>query len=194
MSSTNTLLNPPLCSLPAIVWCLHSTWSGHHGVHEQSVLPSQLGMYCISCSMYLCYNCTNPTRTILYHSNSFHALPLMCALTQVAMIAASCTPPAPVLILSWSVAVAVGVACCSCILFRLVLMLVLTFAPCACSGCHRQQLLVVVFFPQTLAHRLHLHLRWFHPLQLAPVVFFSLPTGADTRLTLGNLHCVVVFA
>ena len=35
----------------------------------------------------------------------------LCALTQVAMIAASCTPPAPVLILSWSVVVVVvGVA------------------------------------------------------------------------------------
>ena len=47
-----------------------------------------------------------------HHCNSFHALPLLCALTQVAMIAASCTPPAPVLILSWSVVVVVGVACC----------------------------------------------------------------------------------
>ena len=33
-----------------------------------------------------------------------------CALTQVAMIAALCTPPAPVLILSWSVVVVVGVS------------------------------------------------------------------------------------
>ena len=89
-----------------------------------------------------------------HHCNSFHALPLLCALTQVAMIAASCTPPAPVLILTWSVVAVVGVACCCCIPFRLVLMLVLTFAPCtltfapcACGGCHRQQLMVVVFLP-----------------------------------------------
>ena len=77
-----------------------------------------------------------------------------CALTQVAMIAASCTPPALVLILSWSVVVVVGVACCCCILFRLALMLILTFAlctltfaPCARSGCHRQQLTVWCFSP-----------------------------------------------
>ena len=63
-----------------------------------------------------------------HHSNSFYALPLLCALTQVAMIAALCTPPAPVLILSWSVVVVVvGVGCCCCIPFRLALMLVLTF-------------------------------------------------------------------
>ena len=84
-----------------------------------------------------------------------------CALTQVEMIAASCTPPAPVLILSLSVVVVVGVACCCCIPFRLVLMLVLTFAPCtltfapcACGGCHQQQLTVVVCLPQPLAQRL----------------------------------------
>ena len=95
------------------------------------------------------------------NSNSFYALPLFCALTQVAMIAASCTPPAPVLILSWSVVVVVGVACCCCIPFRLALMLVLTFAlctltfaPCACIGSHQQQLLVVVFLPQMLAQTL----------------------------------------
>ena len=113
---------------------------------------------------------------------------------QVEMITALCTPPAPVLILSWSMVVVVGVACFSCILFQLALMLVLTFAPCtltfapcACGGSHRQQLTVVVFLPQTLAQRLHLHPRWFHPLQLAPVVFFLPPTGADTGFTLGQL-------
>ena len=36
----------------------------------------------------------------------------LCALTQAAMIAASCTPTAPVLILSWLVLVVVGIACC----------------------------------------------------------------------------------
>ena len=62
----------------------------------------------------------------------------------------------------------------------------LTFAPCVCSGGHRQ-LTVVVFLPQTFAQRLHLHPQWSHPLQLAPVVFFLPPTGADTGLTLGQL-------
>ena len=46
----------------------------------------------------------------------------LCALTQVALIAASCTPPAPVLIRSWSMVVVVGVASCCCILFWLVLI------------------------------------------------------------------------
>ena len=32
------------------------------------------------------------------------------------MITASCTPPAPVLILSWSVVVVLRIACCCCIL------------------------------------------------------------------------------
>ena len=115
-------------------------------------------------------------------------------LTQVAMIAASCTPPAPVLILSWSVVVVVvGVACCCCIPLRLALMLVLTFAPCtltfapcACRGCHRQQLTVVVFLPQPLAQIPHLHTWWFNPLLLALVVFILSPTGADTG---GSTHC-----
>ena len=125
----------------------------------------------------------------------------MCALTQVAMIAASCTPPAPVLILSWSVVVVVvGVACCCCIPLRLALMLVLTFAsctltfapctltfaPCACGGCHWQQLTVVVFLPQPLAQVPHLHTWWFHPLQLVLVVFILPPTGEDTG---GFTHC-----
>ena len=68
----------------------------------------------------------------------------------------------------------------------------LTCAPCACGGCHRQQLMVLVFLLRPLAQRLHLHKYWFHPLQLAPVVFLFLPTGADSELMLGNLHCVVV--
>ena len=118
----------------------------------------------------------------------------LCALTQVAMIATSCPPTTPVLIMSWSVVVVVGVACCCCILFRLALMLFLTFAPCtltfapsACGGCHWQQLKVVPFLPQPLAQRLQLDSRWFHPLQLALVVSFLPPTCTDIRLTLGQL-------
>ena len=44
-----------------------------------------------------------------------------------------------------------------------------------------------LFLPQPLARRLPLHLWWFHPLQLAPVVFFLSPTGTDTGLTLEQL-------
>ena len=50
---------------------------------------------------------------------------------------------------------------------------------------------LVVFLLQLLAQILHLHPRRFHPLQLAPVAFFLLPTGAD-YLHSSNLHCVVV--
>ena len=48
---------------------------------------------------------------------------------------------------------------------------------CACSGCHRRQLTVVVLLSQLLAQILHLHMWRFHPLQLAPVVFFLPPTS-----------------
>ena len=63
----------------------------------------------------------------------------------------------------------------------------LTFAPCACGGCHWQQLTVVLFLPQPLAQRLQLDSRWFHPQQLALVVSFLPPTCTDIRLTLGQL-------
>ena len=67
---------------------------------------------------------------------------------QVAMVAASCTQPAPVL--SWSVVVVVGVACCCCILFWLALMLAVVV-----TGSNL--LMVMVFLPQTFTQRLHLH-------------------------------------
>ena len=54
-------------------------------------------------------------------------------------------------------------------------------------GCHRLQLTMVEFLPQLLAQILHLHTWWLHPLQLAPMVFFLPPTGADTVLTLEQL-------
>ena len=142
---------------------------------------------------------------IIAHPNvKGHAIqiPRCSALTQVAMIAAPCTSSAPVLILSWSGVV--GVACCCCILLRLALRLVLTFtpctltfAPCTCGGCHWQQLTVVVFLLQLLAHILHLHNWQYHPLQLALVVFFLPPTGAETVLALKQLAlcggvCLVV--
>ena len=133
-----------------------------------------------------------------HNSNSFHALPLY---TQVEMITASCTPPAPVLILSWSVVVVVGAACWYCILFQLAWMLVqtfapctLTFAPCTCSGCHWQQFTMVclVFLPQPLAVILHLHIWQFHLLQLEPMVFSFHPLVHILYLHSGNLHCVMV--
>ena len=99
---------------------------------------------------------------------------MLCALRHVVMIVASCTPPAPVLILSWSVVVVVEVARCCCIPFRFALMLVLTLAPCTltfalcvCGGCHQQQLTVVVFLPQPLVQTL-----------LAPVVVSSIANCA----------------
>ena len=72
----------------------------------------------------------------------------LCALMQVAMIAASCTPPALVLILSWY-----------------------------CGGVS----------PSAVDTKTPLAPRWFHPLQLALVVFFLPPTSADTELTLRQL-------
>ena len=51
---------------------------------------------------------------------------------------------------------------------------------------------VMVFLPQPLAQIFPLHLRWFHPLQLAPVVFFLPPTGADTRHTLGQYYTTYI--
>ena len=75
VSSTNPSPSP---FPPTHVWCLHSPRSGRHGLHEQSLLPSQLGMDCISCSMYLPYNCTNPPRAILYHAtHDTHTLHLI---------------------------------------------------------------------------------------------------------------------
>ena len=50
---------------------------------------------------------------------------------------------------------------------------------------------LVVFLLQLLAQILHMHPWRFHTLQLAPVVFFLPPTGAD-YLHSSNLHCVVV--
>ena len=110
------------------------------------------------------------------------------------MICSSCTPPAPVLILSWLEVAVVGVACGCCIPLRLALMLVLTFAPCtlifahcAYGSCHLQHLTVVLFLFRPLAQRPHLHTWWFHPLELALMVFFFPSTGVDTELTLRQL-------
>ena len=118
---------------------------------------------------------------------------------------------------AWSVVVVVVVACCCCILYRQALMLpptfapcVLTFAPynltfrlCACgvsllsTGANIPLAQVVVvtscnlrswcFFIQPLAQIVHLHTWWYHPLQLALVVLFHSPTGANTALPPGQL-------
>ena len=47
------LPSPPLPSPPpAPMWYLCPTWSPHHGVYEQGIIPSQLDiLYCILCSM-----------------------------------------------------------------------------------------------------------------------------------------------
>ena len=79
-------------------------------------------------------------------------------------------------------------------------LLVLTFAPCtltftfcACSDYHWQQLMVAVFLPQPLSQILHLHPRWFHPLQLVLVVLLLPSLMQKLNLRSGNLHCVVYF-
>ena len=87
---------------------------------------------------------------------------------------------------------------------------VLTFAPynltfrlCACgvsllsTGANIPLAQVVVvtscnlrswcFFIQPLAQIVHLHTWWYHPLQLALVVLFHSPTGANTALAPGQL-------
>ena len=111
----------------------------------------------------------------------------------------------------------VVVSCCCCILYRLALMLtptfapcvltfapyILTFGPCACgvsllsTGANIPLAQVVVvtgcnlrswcFFTQPLAQIVHLHTWWYHPLQLALVVLFHPPTGANTALAPGQL-------
>ena len=111
----------------------------------------------------------------------------------------------------------VVVACCCCILYRLALMLaptfapcvltfapyILTFGPCACgvsllstgANIPLEQVVVVTscnlrswcFFTQPLAQIVHLHTWWYHPLQLALVVLFHPPTGANTALAPGQL-------
>ena len=115
---------------------------------------------------------------------------------QVAIIAALCTPPALVLILSWLMVVVVGYACCCCIPIQMLVLsfapYTLTFAPCACSGCHWQQLTVVVFLPQSLAQTIPLHTWWFYPLQLASVAFYFYLLEQIPYLHSSNLHFTVV--
>ena len=41
--------------------------------------------------------------------------------------------------------------------------------------------------------KFHLYTWWFHPLQLAPVVFFLPPLAQRSDLCSGNLHCVLFF-
>ena len=111
----------------------------------------------------------------------------------------------------------VVVACCCCIPYRLALMLAptfapcvltfapytLTFGPCACgvsllstgANIPLAQVVVVIscnlrswcFFIQPLAQIVHLHMWWYHPLQLALVVLFHPATGANTV-------CALIFA
>ena len=102
---------------------------------------------------------------------------------------------------AWSVVVVVVVACCCCIPYQLALMLapifapcvltfapyILTFGPCACSvsllstGANIRLAQVVVVtsynlhwwcsFIQPLVQIVHLQTWWYHPLQLALVIY-----------------------
>ena len=59
---------------------------------------------------------------------------------------------------------------------------------CTGGGCHQLQLaLVVLFHSATSADSLYLHTWWHHPLQLALVVLFHPSTGANTALAPGQL-------
>ena len=97
-------------------WDSATTWNSNH--HYRPAQDQHGRWWSAQCS-----NHCN-----LYKGRAWKEFEL-CALMQVAMIAALCTPPTPVLILSWSVVLVVGVICCCCIPLRLALMLVLTFAP-----------------------------------------------------------------
>ena len=140
---------------------------------------------------------------------SYRFVEEMGALTQVALIAASCCA-GPIR----SLVVVVVVACCCCIPYRLALMLALTFAPCVLTfapctltfapcaygvsllsigGTIPLAQMVVVtscnlrwwcFILQPLAQIVHMVV---HPLQLALVVLFHPPTGTNTALALRQL-------
>ena len=140
------------------------------------------------------------------------------ALTQVALIAASCCA-GPIR----SLVVAVVVACCCCIPYRLALMLaltvapcVLTFAPCTLTFAPcaygvsllstgatipLAQMVVVTscnlrwwcFILQPLAQIVHLHTWWFTLCNLRWWCFFIHPLAQILHLHSGNLHCVVVY-
>ena len=124
----------------------------------------------------------------------FQALPL-CKLQW--FLCCALQPTVSMLILSWPVVVVVGVASCCCIPLWLALLLVLTFAPCACGGCHLQLLTVVhlVFLLQSLAQILrplaHVVVSLIL-LQFALVVFSFHPLAQIPYLHSSNLHCVVV--
>ena len=140
------------------------------------------------------------------------------ALTQVALIAASCCA-GPIRSL---VVVVVVVACCCCIPYQLALMLALTFAPCALTlapctltfapciygvsllstgaTIPLAQVVVVTscnlrwwcFILQPLAQIVHLHTWWLTLCNLRWWCFFIHPLAQILHLHSGNLHCVVV--
>ena len=135
----------------------------------------------------------------------------MGAITQVALIAASCCA-GPIRSL---VVVVVVVACCCCIADRLVLMLALTFAPCALTFAPctygvsllstgaiipLAQVVVVTscnlrwwcFILQPLAQIVHLHTWWLTLCNLRWWCFFIHPLAQILHLHSGNLHCVMM--
>ena len=128
----------------------------------------------------------------------FNSLPCP-ALTQLAMIAASCTPPAPVLILSWMVVMVLEVACC-CVPLRLALMLVLTFCtlhPDLCTLCFQWLSLAVTYggvvSPSAIGTNTPLAHVVVSPIATCAGGVFLPPLTQIPNFRSGNLHCVVFF-
>ena len=122
---------------------------------------------------------------------SYRFVEEMGALTQVALIAASCCA-GPIR----SLVVVVVVACCCCIPYRLALLLALTFAPCVLTFAP----CTLTFAPCTYGVSL-LSTGATIPLAQMIVVtlcnlhwwcFFIHPLAQILHLHSGNLHCVVV--
>ena len=158
------------------------------GMQQQHATPTTTTIYWPAQDQHgRCWSARCSNHCNLCKSTQFKFLPCS-ALMQVWMIATSCTPTAPVLILSWSL-YSGGVWNCMVFLHPLwrVLVLVLTFAPSmqtfAPSGhgsYHGQQLTVVVFLPQLLAQMISIaHMVVSHWIALV-VFLFNIPTGADT--------------
>ena len=133
----------------------------------------------------------------------------MGALTQVALIAASCCA-GPIR----SLVVVVVVACCCCILYRLALMLALTFAPCTLTFAPcaygvsllstgatiplAQRVVVTscnlhwwCFILQPLVQIVHLHTWWFTLCNLRWWCFFIHPLAQILHLHSGNLYIYI---
>ena len=141
---------------------------------------------------------------------SYRFVEEMGALTQVALIAASCCA-GPIR----SLVVVVVVACCCCIPYLTFAPCDLTFAPCTLTFAPcaygvfllstgatipLAQMVVVTscnlrwwcFILQPLSQIVHLHTWWFTLCNLRWWCFFIHPLAQILHLHSGNLHCVVV--